>query len=74
MQRFRGDAHVAQLFSIPGEPHDGISYFKGPTLMTEWIGSFTVKEMIEKRADLGIPFPNRVLWRLFLCCTYWSMP
>ncbi|KAI1769274.1 kinase-like domain-containing protein [Hypoxylon sp. FL1150] len=66
-KRFRGDAHIAQLVSFEGEPHDGVSYLKGPTLMTEWIGTLTVKDLIERRADLNIPFPNRVLWRFFLC-------
>ncbi|KAI4859475.1 hypothetical protein F4820DRAFT_466968 [Hypoxylon rubiginosum] len=67
VQRFRGDMHVAQFFSLEGEPIDSISYLKGPTLLTEWIGNGTLKELIVKRADWGKPLPNRMLWRLFLC-------
>lgn len=74
IQRFRGDMHVAQFFSLEGEPIDSISYLKGPTLLTEWIGNGTLKELIVKRADWGKPLPNRMLWRLFLCCKYWISP
>ncbi|KAI1777214.1 kinase-like domain-containing protein [Hypoxylon cercidicola] len=67
VQKFRGNMHVAQLIVLPGESTDGISYLNGPTLMTDWIGNGTVKDLIAKRSDWRQPLPNRVLWRLFLC-------
>ncbi|KAI0438127.1 hypothetical protein F4803DRAFT_570026 [Xylaria telfairii] len=33
----------------------------------EWLENGTVKKFVDRATELGIQFPNRLLWRFFLC-------
>ncbi|KAI1099993.1 hypothetical protein F4804DRAFT_63812 [Jackrogersella minutella] len=71
LQELRRAPNIQQLFRLPGAKGDlDMPYWKGPTLITEWIPNGLLRDLIERRADLGHPLPNRMLWKFFLCFCY----
>lgn len=68
-QKFQGAIHISQPFYIDKQdPENSLSYLTGPTLLIEWIDNGLLYDFVERVGDWGQSLPNRMLWRLFLCC------
>ncbi|ORY70313.1 uncharacterized protein BCR38DRAFT_481450 [Pseudomassariella vexata] len=75
LQKLRGCAHIVQTLDIPGDPllrnapEGVVPHGMGAWTFMEYAENGTLFDMIGKYQNLyaGQVFPNRVLWRFFMC-------
>jgi hypothetical protein len=68
--------HIINTIDVPNDPlaaqQPGATHTMHAWLYMEFAENGTLRDMMDKALDTngGMPWPNRVLWRFFMCCTF----
>ncbi|KAI8965118.1 kinase-like domain-containing protein [Daldinia sp. FL1419] len=65
LMKLRGALHIVQILEVEDNPLD--EELEGEWIMMEWLPNGTVLDLIKKSKGRIKRFPNRLLWRFFLC-------
>lgn len=64
-----GAPHIVKKIAL-SKTEDIERYLSGPTLITEYLRNGTLARFILRLEDTPEKIPNRLLWRIFLCCEF----
>ncbi|KAI0842773.1 hypothetical protein F5Y06DRAFT_73330 [Hypoxylon sp. FL0890] len=68
LELLRGAEHIVQIIPLAGANLDISGTGRRPTLALEFLSHGTAGSFLHRLNAYGVRIPNRLLWRILLCC------